>query len=148
MQYPMDEPFRVYPRPESRSEWSVDDFVVEAEFANPVDEGGGIWDYGFLFGPEGNLDDYRLLVGSDGRWTLELGSTTMQSGQLERLNLAARESNTLRLVVTEGTGLFYVNEEFVATLDVPAAKDGGKLWLVSSVEGRPIQCRRFDVWLL
>jgi hypothetical protein len=143
----MEDPFRVYPQPGSGNEWSVGDFIVEAEFLNPSDDGVR-WDYGFLFGPNGNLEDYRLSVDSDGLWFLDLGSATVESGQLEPLNFAPRESNTLRLIVTEGTAHFFVNDSFVATLAVPEALDRGTLWLISSAQGRPIQCRRFDVWRL
>jgi hypothetical protein len=148
LQFPLDDRFRVYPQPGSRNEWSVDDFVVEAVFGNPSDDAGGGWDYGFLFGPSGSPEDYRLSVDSEGQWFLDLGSTTVLSGQVESLNLAAGESNKLRLIVIEGTGIFFVNDEYVATLDVAAAQDGGKLWLVSSFQGKPIQCRSLEVWPL
>ena len=148
LQYQLGDRFMVYPEPGSGSEWVVEDFVAEAVFVNPSDDRGGTWDYGFLFGPAGTREDYRLYVDADRRWVLERGSTTVQSGPLDGLNLGAGESNTLRLIVSQGTALLYANAAFVATLDVSAANDGGTLWLITSVQGERIVFNRADVWHL
>ena len=148
LQFRLGDRLLVSPQPGSGYEFAVGDFVVEAVFLNPPDDVAGDWDYGFLFGPTGGPDDYRLYVRRDGQWFLDLGATTVQSGSLAALNSAPEQRNTLRLIVTGGTGYFSVNDEHVATLDVPVAAGGGTLWLASSFQDKRIQCLSHRVWKL
>jgi len=126
---------------------NVRDFVAEATFRNAyhADDNYG-WDYGFFF-RENEFDrSYRLYITSDREWALKLivsssaGSTlpalsrlSMRSdptatpdkvfvpvagGTLAHLNVLEGSTNRVQLAVRGGLGLFFVNDSYVASLDL------------------------------
>jgi hypothetical protein len=125
----------------------VGDFVVEAVFENPTDVGS--WSYGFLFGPGDEGEFSYLAVRADGQWELVLGSTNVGGGSVEGLNVAAGESNTLRLIVNDGRGVLYVNDTFAADVAISDMPEDGKLWLATDVlDGDEITFLTVSVWCL
>ena len=111
-----------------RSGVSLDEFHAVATFKNPYERSLGRWDYGFSFRrPEANTF-HAVVVTSDGRWLhfLREGegheTETLDSGRVSGLKRGAQDSNELRIVVTEGiledTGWLFVNDEFIALLDL------------------------------
>lgn len=96
----------------------VADLVAEATFANPPERN---WDYGFVirFAASDRLE--VIGVTADHRWfhhTISPGDsnyTTVDRGRL-RSNLRGR--NQLLLIALENLGLFFVNGELVARLDL------------------------------
>lgn len=122
-----------------RANVKVRNFVVEALFGNPYSIAEGRWDYGFFFRDEGENQQYRLAVVSDGRWRLTLRdqaqSTIVQEGALSNLNTAADGSNLLRLVVEDARAWFFVNGQFVAQLDVSAKRVAGDVQIFTGVFG-------------
>jgi serine/threonine-protein kinase len=121
------------------AEVNVRNMVIEALFSNPYGTDEGRWDYGFFFRDEGTNRQYRLAVISDGRWGLLLrdgdASTTVASGTLENLNVAADGSNTLRLVVNDGTAWFFLNGKFIVQLDVSAKRVAGDVQIFTGLFG-------------
>ena len=121
-----------------RSGVSLDAFHAVATFRNPYARSLGRWDYGFLFRrPEAN-SFHAVVVTSDGRWVHflregEVNETEpLDSGQVSGLRTGARDSNQLRIVVTEDIGWFFVNGEFIAQLDL---SDGPLSGDVAAVTG-------------
>ncbi|MCE7946476.1 MAG: serine/threonine protein kinase [Chloroflexi bacterium CFX4] len=121
------------------AEVNVRNLVIEALFSNPYGTDEGRWDYGFFFRDEGTNRQYRLAVISDGRWGLLLRdgdtSTTVVSGTLENLNVAVDGSNTLRLVVNDGTAWFFLNGKFIEQLDVSAKRVAGDVQIFTGLFG-------------
>ncbi len=122
--------------PNSNAGVNERDFIAEAQFVNPYDRGQGAWDYGFLFRDNGAFADYRVWVESEGKWFFRLYRGEGQyddisNGQLPEgaLKLAANDSNTLRLIATNNLALFFVNDTFVAALDVSSRLDPGDVRL-------------------
>ena len=121
--------------PEQWADVRVQDFVVEARFYNPYDRLAGVWDYGFGFRETAFNQQYFVSLDADGVWQLVLveGSvgqprfTTAASGQIERIDDSVDGHNDLRLVVRGGTADFYVNNRFVATVDVSARIVAGRV---------------------
>ncbi len=136
------------------------DFVAEVRFFNPYDLSEGSWDYGFGFRDTADADEYRLYVNSDGEWTFnrvsrgdgETDFGILASGELSNLDLAAGGSNHLWLEVNGPSASFYVNGEFVASLDVSAKQAHGGLWVGTNfvqgygVEGCATRFQNFNVW--
>jgi len=122
-----------------RAEVQVRNLVVEALFGNPYGAEEGRWDYGFFFRHDGENRQYRLAVVSDGRWRLTLrdgdAATIVQEGTLTNLNAAADGRNLLRLVVEDSRAWFFVNDQFVAQLDVSAKRVAGDVQLFTGVFG-------------
>jgi hypothetical protein len=99
----------------------LSDFVVEAKFRNPQAEPGEKWDYGIIFLNLGGQTQYRLILDSDGRWTLNLhgsGFDIENRDTTDLLDLSQGGSNTLKLFVAGDTGYLYLNGGYLSTLDL------------------------------
>lgn len=96
-------------------------FVVEAKFRNPQAEPGEKWDYGIVFLNLGGQTQYRLILDSDGRWTLNLhgsGFDIENRDTTDLLDLSQGGSNRLKLFLTGDTAQLYLNGKYVSTLDL------------------------------
>jgi hypothetical protein len=136
---------------------NVRDFVVEARFFNPYDRAEKAWDYGFFFRDSGVDDEYRLIVDSDATWSLRLRtpgasqSREIATGQIGNLDVSPSGANTLRLVVAGDSALFFVNGQYVVTLDVSAKRTGGDISVATSffsenaIAGRATRFDSFSV---
>ncbi len=100
-------------------------FVAEARFYNPYPLTEGTWDFGFLFRArylDGQWQHHAVRVRSSGQWChvlkLEGSWGDAVCGPVAELYTGADASNLLRLVVIDKKGLFWVNDRFVASLDL------------------------------
>jgi hypothetical protein len=111
-------------------------FIVEARFHNPYDRSEGGWDYGFLFRNTGANEQYRLYVDSDGTWGFRLRNNDdekiLATTPLQHLKTGATDTNLLRLIVKDNEAFFFVNDNYISTLDVSEKTISG---LVLVVEG-------------
>lgn len=123
---------------ETYSPSTLDDirnFILEASFINPYDASFHSWDYGVLFRDDGPNSQYRLVVDSDGDWALSnhTGSgdaAALSSGSLSKFySYQKGEKNTLKLIVTGSTGLFFVNDQFVSWLNLSDRTNSGQISL-------------------
>ncbi|MEA2514970.1 MAG: eukaryotic-like serine/threonine-protein kinase [Thermomicrobiales bacterium] len=131
---------------------TVRDFAVHVTFTNPVSASEHGWDYGLVF----RLTDtraYQLGVHSAGDWFLAVDTAQPdQSGSLTTLNLSANGTNSLDLIALEDRGLFGVNGRYVATLDLSANLDAGRLAVAapffgdSAIAGGATRYEDFIVW--
>jgi hypothetical protein len=134
-------------------------FIAEVRFYNPYDRSEFAWDYGFLFRNLGKDDQYRLTVDSQGYLDFRLNTSTapeklLAHPSIEGLNLAATDSNHLRLVVNNTEAFFFVNGNYVATLDV-SDMDVAGLVLVGTdfgpdlgQAGKVVRYEGFKIWSL
>ncbi len=112
-------------------------FIVEATFVNPFASSVNHWDYGFSFRTNGSFK-YWLVVASEGNWQLadRQGSVdnevVVAEGDLVNLNLRANETNSLRLIAWGDVGYFFVNDEFIATLDLSNNQDSGDIEAITA----------------
>lgn len=132
------------------------DFVAEAEFITP---GLYSWDYGFAFRhPEANALD--VLAVSDSifggghwshrtRWAGSSEYTEVDSGSLSNWKSGTLTENRLLLIAFGPTGWFFVNDRFVATLDLRRNLRPGD---ISAMAGffnnstHDVDFRDFTVW--
>jgi hypothetical protein len=137
---------------------SLQDFVIDARFYNPYEATDtALWDYGFLFRSEGTGKQYRLEVRSNKIWGLllkvqdDLAPVVVAKGNLDNLDLTASGSNLLRLVVKGSEAYFYVNEQYIATLDVSTKMVAGDISIATGIlQGDKIagKATRFENWAI
>ena len=127
------------------------DLVAEVEFTNPQ---GSDWDYGFIFrNPEFNRLDVIGLTDA-GRWfhlTRNVGDaeyTRIANGYLPAANF--RNRNRLLLHVFGDSGVFFVNGQLIAQLDLSHNQDWGGVSIASGSfndhHGSP-SFFNFNVWV-
>jgi hypothetical protein len=119
---------------------SVSDFVIEATFVNPYSPKIESWDYGFLFRNQGANDQYRLIINSSGEWLLvnalpDDQYLLIQSGMIDHLHYEVSRSNKIKLVALDDRGYLYVNDRFVAGLDLSDRLEFGDIFLATGIAG-------------
>jgi serine/threonine-protein kinase len=112
-------------------------FIAEATFINPFAASVNDWDYGFSLRSNGSFK-YWLVVASEGDWQLadRQGSAdeevTVAEGELSNLNLGENEQNQLRVIAWGNVGYFFVNDAFVAKLDLSGNQDSGDIEVMTA----------------
>ena len=108
-------------------------FDAQVEMINPADRQDNTWDYGFLFRyvrPAG----YELVLNSNRSWTLFLiqsgaalgvNRRNITAGTVKNFDQSPNGSNTMRLFARGNSAVFFVNGEYIATLDVSAWQSYG-----------------------
>ena len=119
----------------------ADRFSIWAEFEVPYGPEVGAWDSGYMFRYENGSTGWtgwRIYVHSNGWWNLTLHSNDGNSEKFEKradgwlsdlsnLSTNPGESNRLQLTVTGNRGVFRVNWELVATVDLSGGPESGLL---------------------
>ena len=138
-------------------------FVTEVQFYNPYDVSMHVWDCGIIFRATSFHSQYRVLIDSKGRWFFRAADVSSDnrpqskefvSGKVSNVNTAADGSNHLRLIVNDKTAFFFVNGEYVATLDVSGRNVPGDVLVGigydddSEINGRSTRYKNFSVWSL
>jgi hypothetical protein len=113
---------------------NLSNFVARATIINPYAATTHGWDFGFIFRQADVDEEMRLVVRSDGDWNLNNRrgdeDDFVQEGQLGRtLDVAENGRNDLLLIASDETGWFFLNGQFIATLDLSARADFGDLAL-------------------
>jgi len=116
-------------------------FVAEAQYFNPADPAIHPWDYGIQFREIGRVV-YIAIVQGNAAWQVVLTTgrnlpdgraevKEIGSGTLTNLDVSPNGSNQLRFVVQDKVGYFFVNGNYVATLDLSENNADGNI-LISS----------------
>ena len=118
---------------------NTSDFIAGVTFTNPYSRSVGSWDYGIGFRDPGGTAFHAVTVSSNGEWEYFVRRTStrptyQQSGRVS-LRLAARGQNDLWLMAVGDVGLFYVNGDFVAELDLSHSPSGGDIWVGTGFYG-------------
>ncbi|MGH2560153.1 MAG: hypothetical protein ACRDJH_13905 [Thermomicrobiales bacterium] len=106
------------------------DPMVRARLFTPS-EAESEWDYGIAFRRTGEFREYRLIVTSGKEWFCDLidgdpaQPVSRQSGTLTGVDTQAGEHNDLHLIVIGDVGYFFINDRYVATLDLSAKLEAG-----------------------
>jgi hypothetical protein len=138
------------------------DFIAEVRFYNPYERSERGWDYGFGFRSTGGNQNYRLSVDSDGNWVLTLVTKEgdkpkfdrVSQGKVKNMDLAANGFNNLRLVAEGNVASFFVNGEYIATINISAKTVAGNVWIGTGffanheINGRSTRYEGFTVWSL
>jgi serine/threonine protein kinase len=112
-------------------------FIADAIYTNPFAASVNGWDFGFSFRSNGSFK-YWLIVASEGNWELadRQGSAdddeTVAEGDIVNLNLGENESNRIRLIAWGNSGYLFVNDSYIATLDISDNQDSGDIEAMSA----------------
>ena len=139
------------------SEVNLRDMAVDVTFVNPFADGG--WDMGITFRQVDANDEYRLVVRADGQWNLNNRQgdqdNFVQDGNARQfLNLAEADTNRITLLAAGDIGLFLLNNNFVAHLDLGERDAFGDVaistgyYTSSEREGAVTDYQNFSVWSL
>lgn len=134
-------------------------FIVEAEFTNPWDRAIGGWDHGFSFRST-YQEQYTILLTSEPGWTAVLDERTDEGhtftqlghGVLRELDISPLGKNSMRIVVHDESAFLYVNDNYVATVDVSRKTQPGGIMAragyYSWITDYQTQYDNFTVWSL
>ena len=140
------------------STWLAD-AVIEARFFNPYSRQEGEWDTGFLFryrqGREYSLF-HAVMIHSGGWWyhdlrTDEEENHRLASGYSEYIAAGAHEHNDVRIITFEDEGTLFINDNYIATLDLSGLAGEGSVVLASGfysnsgIKGKSTQFENFTV---
>ncbi|HET8524692.1 MAG TPA: hypothetical protein VFL82_15790 [Thermomicrobiales bacterium] len=109
---------------------SLRDPLVHARFTNP-ESGTGSWDYGFIIRRTAEGHEYRIAITSRGEWICERLSgaadspISRQHGQVAGLRTGPGQVNDVQLLIVAENGLLFVNDAYVATVDLSQAMQRG-----------------------
>mgnify|MGYP002713036493 CR=1 FL=1 len=114
---------------------NLQNFIVEAEFVNPYGEDVGTWDWGFAF--REMEDEYWLIVDSTNIWTLISRSANddnnIAKGNLDTvLQTGDGETNHIFLIALNNHGYFFLNDQFIAELDLSERLEAGDIKVVTA----------------
>jgi serine/threonine protein kinase len=132
-------------------------FIAEVEFTNPYGEEVGDWDWGFAF--RETEGEYWLIVESKGAWSLidrrPNDDYYIDEGDVSDILLAGDgETNKVSLIVVNDRGYFFLNDEFVAELDLSDRMEAGEIEVITAFfEGNEVPdyttgYSEFTVWPL
>ena len=129
------DPTNVFIKTQEADVWMTN-HMVEATFINPYDASSHSWDYGFILRrPRGDEDFVQVVVSSYKRWELNVGATapyrTLNDGTVPYLNTSVGGRNHLRVIAMGERGLFFVNGNFVSTLDLSDVTHTGDVALMT-----------------
>jgi hypothetical protein len=132
---------------------SVQDFGAQVYCQAPDAPAGVLWDCGFAFRDDAAGQQYRLVVRSDGAWTLSIDDgEAIQSGQGPALGYDQELFTVISLFAIGDKGYFGVDGEYVATLDLSAIVAPGNIAAGTSfapdtyIEGASTAYQDFIVW--
>ena len=137
---------------EHRSGLWVRDLIVEAEFAGPT---GNSRDYGFIIrNPESGRLEVIGITG-EGRWFHETSDkqdrdyTTVSDGFILGTGATLQARNHLLMLAIDDIGLFFINGQLVARLDLSHNQDYGGVSVMGDFfldhQGSP-SFSNFNVW--
>lgn len=134
---------------------AVSNFRTVITFANPVGTAEGRWDMGLGFRQTADGQHWRIIVRSDGTWSLAIAAEFPRAtGAINNLDLSEGASNTIELLVDGAAGYLLINDEFVAMLDLTALQDSGDIWAGSgfffdyATQGAMTPYTEFTVWTI
>ncbi len=109
---------------------SPQNFMASVYVGGPYSEAEGSWDFGYLFRQADVDDEMRLVVVSDGYWSLNDRlpdeDNILQEGDVsDLLDTDPDYYNLFELIALEDTGYFFLNGAYVDTLDLTDRTSAG-----------------------
>ncbi|CAN5677659.1 hypothetical protein BH23CHL5_BH23CHL5_11920 [soil metagenome] len=129
------------------------DFVASVTFDNPDQVAVDRWDAGLGFRQDASGRHWRVIIRSDGTWSLAISAEYPRAtGVIEKFDASPDGSNTIDLLVSGSTGYLMVNDQFTAQLDLSSWTVSGDIWAGSgffldhATAGATTAYRDFTIW--
>jgi hypothetical protein len=138
--------------PQAPAGVTITDFGTTATFTNPTDTEAGLWDAGFQFRSQGDVNNRVVVDSLGGVYAIVAGAPSQLLGTASTYDASAGGTNTLQLFVEGDRALFGVNGELAAVVELtaePVAADvliGAGFFSEDFVVGRVTDYRDFRVW--
>ncbi len=119
---------------------SMADMIVEATFTNPYSSGYSSWDYGLNIRDPGEDSEgsfIEIVVTDESQWEAQTRNSDLSysqmigGGTLGNLYVGEGDKNHLRVVAVGQRGWFFVNGEFIASLDLSDVKSAGNVAVIT-----------------
>ena len=117
---------------------SIADMVVEATFVNPYSASTASWDYGFILRRNQDEPFLQFVVSGNRSWAVNaVNSGTdapydrLRSGTVNGLRTGAGERNHLMAIVIGERGWFFVNDDFIAEVDLGNVMHNGDVAVIT-----------------
>ncbi|MCE2407556.1 MAG: ABC transporter substrate-binding protein [Pseudomonadales bacterium] len=132
--------------------------VIEARFDNPYSASDGYWSGGFLFRNDAFDSFHVVVISSSGYWYhgLREGDPDNEQSVVERasglISTTFPGTNTLRVVMSDGDGFLFINNEFVQKLDLSGLLAPGSVSALASyyiddgIPGKSTTFSDFTIW--
>ena len=138
---------------------TLKNFIVDARFVNPYGPATGSWDYGFSFRHSEGDNQFRLSIHSNKSWILsnhtgDTNGDVIDSGEISDLRISAGQSNEIKLICDNNQGWFFVNNVFIAELNLSARSNSGDILVATGmyngneIDGEETRYTGFTVWSL
>lgn len=135
----------------------TENFYSTVRVSNPdnPDDPDHPWDMVLGFWHRGGDDQVRLVISSDGAWSVALGTARpLLNGAVDNLNLGTDGENDVGLAVLGGVAYLSVNGTFITSFEIPFPSHAGDLWLASGTfpenaqEGVQTSYSDWTIWSL
>ena len=133
------------------------DGIIEATFRNPYSDQRGSWSHGFAFREDDYGGFHAAAIDNDGNWYHDLrrgdGDTVdVDSGFASAIATGGAGGNRLTLIAFGGDGWLFVNDAYIAALDLSGSAALGyasaftNYFTVDGVAGASTRFSDFAVW--
>ena len=132
--------------------------VITADFYPPFKSDETLWDAGFFFRDQGSNSELRLSVDSSGEFYLlnRVGEEEnyIFERSVENLNLEMNSPNTFILLVWDNRCIFFLNNQFIAEVDISVRTASGDIAAVTNIdsgklmEGATTNFENFTIYAL
>ena len=132
-------------------------FVMRVNMINPYGSVTGNWDFGLIFRQTDVDDEMRLVIRSDGSWSLnnrtpDNDNFIQEGNAAQYLNLDILDSNLFQLIAFDDVGYFFLNDHFIAQLDLSERTTPGEIALATGfyasteIDGEVTIYNDFGLW--
>jgi pSer/pThr/pTyr-binding forkhead associated (FHA) protein len=112
--------------------------IITADFFPSYQSDEALWDVGFFFRDQGTNDELRLRIESGGEYYVQnrIGEdeNNLVEGTINNLNLSENTPNTVVLMVWEDKCVLFVNNQFIAEIDISVRMMSGNVSIVTNIK--------------
>jgi len=138
----------------------LSNFIIEATFQNPYSIDEGDWSVGFMLRAISEDSFYAIVLSSNGYWDHILRNPyTGRDGLLltygpTNVILKENGTNTMKVVIHDGRGVLFVNNNFMGEIDTKDIIASGDTYLIgayyqdSKLPGKSTAYSNYNVWKL
>jgi flagellar basal body-associated protein FliL len=132
--------------------------VVTVDFYPPYSPDEADWDVGIFFRDLGTNDEYRVIIDSTGQFVVNdrqgEDNNYLVQKSIDMIHLGPNEKNQMVLLINGDVGVFFLNGEFVAEIDLSRRMQSGDIAVVTNIQvgfvidGSEVYYENFKIYTL